>query len=52
MDKYVIFNPEMKIANIVLWNGDLSKWQPPVGYTYVLESEVDLTQFQWVGFSE
>lgn len=47
MEKYVIFTPEMKIANIVLWDGDLSTWQPPEGCTYALETEVDLSQFEW-----
>ena len=47
MEKYVIFTPEMKIANIVLWNGNLATWQPPEGCTYALESEVDLSQFEW-----
>lgn len=48
MEKYVIFNPEMKIVNIVIWNGDLSKWQPPENCKAVLESEIDLTQYHWV----
>lgn len=47
MEKYVIFNADMQIVNIVLWNGDLSTWQPPEGCTYALESEVDLSQFEW-----
>lgn len=47
MEKYVIFNADMQIVNIVLWNGDLSTWQPSEGCTYALESEVDLSQFEW-----
>lgn len=47
MDKYIIFTPEMKIANIVLWNGDLSTWQPPENCKAVLESEIDVTQYSW-----
>ena len=44
---YVIFDSQMKIVNRVLWDGDLSTWQPPEGCTYALESEVDLSQFEW-----
>lgn len=49
MDKYVIFNADMQIVNIVVWNGDLNTWQPPVNCTYALESELDMSQFKWVG---
>lgn len=47
MQKYVILNDEMKIVNIVIWNGDLSTWKPPENCTYVLESEIDVSQFEW-----
>lgn len=47
MEKYVIFTPENKIANIVLWDGDLSTWQPPENCVAVLESEIDLSQYHW-----
>lgn len=47
MEKYVILNDEMEIVNIVIWNGDLSTWQPPENCTYVLESEIDISQFEW-----
>lgn len=43
----MILTADNKIENIVLWNGDLSIWQPPEGCTYALESEVDLSQFEW-----
>jgi|APGre2960657404_1045060.scaffolds.fasta_scaffold413897_2 hypothetical protein len=49
MEKYVIFNAEMQIVNIVVWDGDLSTWQPPAGCTYVLESDIDITTFTWHG---
>jgi hypothetical protein len=48
MDKYVIFNSEMKIVNIVLWDGNLSLWQPPNDCTYIKESEVDLSLYKWL----
>ena len=47
VDRYVILNEENKIVNIVLWNGDLSTWQPPVSCVAVLESEIDSTQLNW-----
>lgn len=47
MEKYVIFNADMQIMNIVLWNGNIETWQPPEGCTYALEYEVDLSQFEW-----
>lgn len=47
VERYVILNEENKIVNIVLWNGNLETWQPPEECTYALESEVDLSQFEW-----
>lgn len=49
MNKYVIFNADMQIVNIVVWNGDLNTWQPPDNCTYALESELDMSQFTWAG---
>jgi len=48
MEKYVIFNSEMQIVNIVVWDGDLSTWQPPNDCTCIKESEVDLSLYKWL----
>jgi hypothetical protein len=34
-NKYVILDSNNKYINSVVWNGDLSVWQPPVGTTAV-----------------
>lgn len=30
------------LENLVVWNGDKSTWQPPIGTRAVLASEIDL----------
>lgn len=48
MKKYIILNSENKIENIVLWNGDLSIWQPPEGCTIIEESNFDYSAHEWI----
>lgn len=31
------------LENLVVWNGDLSNWQPPEGTKAILISEIDLS---------
>ena len=38
----------MQIVNIVVWDGDLSTWQPPNDCTCIKESEVDLSLYKWL----
>jgi len=41
--RYAIINEvDGWIENLVVWNGDTSTWQPPVGTRAVLASEIDL----------
>jgi hypothetical protein len=47
MNRYAILNSENKIHNIVIWNGDLSVWQPPENMTAIPIDEIDLTQYSW-----
>jgi hypothetical protein len=39
-NKYVILDSNNKYVNSVIWNGDLSVWQPPTGTTAVPFDEV------------
>jgi hypothetical protein len=52
MDRWVILNSEGKIINIVVWNGDLSTWQPPENATAVLEKDIDIFSYEWQNDAE
>jgi hypothetical protein len=42
-EKYAIINEAAgHLVNVVLWDGDLSKWQPPAGTTAVRLADIDL----------
>jgi hypothetical protein len=42
--KYAIINnAEGYLENIVLWDGDTSKWQPPAGVTAVPLDDIDIS---------
>ena len=42
-DKYAIINEASgHLVNAVLWDGDLSKWQPPAGTRAELLADIDL----------
>lgn len=47
-NRYVILNDDNKIVNVVIWNGDLSTWQPPEKCTYIKESEFDYSLYEWI----
>lgn len=47
MNRYVIFDSENKMHNIVIWNGDLSVWQPPENMTAIKADEVDEFAYEW-----
>lgn len=34
---YCIINSENVCENIILWDGNTDKWQPPLGYTMLLQ---------------
>ena len=43
MNKYAIINEAAgHLVNVVLWDGDLAKWQPPTGTRAELLANVDL----------
>lgn len=44
-NKYVILDSNNKYINSVVWNGDLSVWQPPAGTTAVPADQVDPSIF-------
>jgi hypothetical protein len=42
-EKYAIINEAAgHLVNVVLWDGDLSKWQPPAGTSAVRLADLDL----------
>ena len=42
-EKYAILDQANgHLANVVLWDGDLSKWQPPAGTSAVRLADIDL----------
>jgi hypothetical protein len=42
-EKYAILDQANgRLVNVVLWDGDLSKWQPPTGTSAVRLAEIDL----------
>jgi hypothetical protein len=42
-EKYAILDQANgNLVNVVLWDGDLSKWQPPAGTSAVRLAEIDL----------
>jgi hypothetical protein len=42
-EKYAIINEAAgHLVNVVLWDGDLSKWQPPAGTTAARLEDIDL----------
>jgi hypothetical protein len=44
MEKYVIIdNAGGWLVNLVVWDGDTNKWQPPQGTNAVLASEIDFS---------
>lgn len=45
-NKYVILDSDNKYVNSVVWNGDLSVWQPPEGTTAVPLDQVDPSVFE------
>jgi hypothetical protein len=47
MNRYVILNSENKLHNIVIWNGDLSVWQPPENTIAIPIDEIDVLQYEW-----
>jgi len=43
-EKYAIINEAAgHLVNVVLWDGDLSKWQPPANTTAVRLADIDLS---------
>lgn len=43
MDTYAILDKEGGwLVNLVVWNGNLDDWQPPVGTEAKLADEIDL----------
>jgi hypothetical protein len=43
-EKYAILDQANgHLVNVVLWDGDLSKWQPPTGTSAVRLAEIDIT---------
>jgi len=44
-NKYAILDSNNKAINIVVWNGDLSVWQPPAGTTAAPLDKVDPSVF-------
>lgn len=45
-NKYIILDSNNKYVNAVVWNGDLSIWQPPAGTTAVPIDQVDPSVFE------
>lgn len=35
---YLMVNPENVVDNICVWNGDINTWQPPEGYTMLVQA--------------
>lgn len=47
-DKWLILNADNKIVNFIVWNGDLSTWQPPDNCTVVkVNNAEDIAQYEW-----
>lgn len=44
-NKYVILNSNNEYVNSVVWDGDLSTWQPPEGTIVVPQDQVDPSIF-------
>lgn len=45
-NKYIILDSNNKYVNSVVWDGDLSVWQPPAGTTAVPADQVDSSVFE------
>lgn len=44
---YVILNEkDSSLVNLIIWDGDLTKWTPPDGTIAVLASNIDLNILQ------
>jgi hypothetical protein len=35
---YLMINPENVVDNICIWDGDTNTWQPPEGYTMLVQA--------------
>ena len=35
---YLMINPENVVDNVCVWNGDTNTWQPPEGYTMLVQA--------------
>lgn len=44
-DTYAILDENGKVLNLVKWDGDVSKWQPPDGTTVVKQSDLNGATF-------
>ncbi len=47
-NKWIILNLDNKIVNFIVWNGDLSIWQPPENCTAIqINSYEEIAQYEW-----
>jgi hypothetical protein len=45
---YLLINTVNNICeNVVLWDGDTSKWKPPQNYLALIQSEVPSKDWEW-----